>query len=486
MKLGVPLVLQYDLSTARRLTPSVALNESNASQLGANEIMRTAVESRQGRIHVEATILDAVTQKNLGAASAEAPSAAELLPALNALAKRIDEHASEFASKKIQTAQAMAGAATATNPQARVQLLGQAINADPAFGLGYVALLEILSHSSDQNIRAVIAQAQNSRKSFTPYDQAKFDMVAARLSHGAMAQQVKAAEAVLQLAPNDVDALGLLGAARFLQGDATGGENVLRQALRVSPANINLQNQLAQGLIGAKRFSDAEKILAAMNNNPATRLELAICILLGGDTPRANTAAERLFATVPNAEIQSLLRAFWLAISGQRPKAIESLETAKFADSNVKASAMGEAAVWRVMGKDYAGAKKNAALLAAADNRPGSPIPIIATLVAEGDEPAGEWRKKLDAAALNEPAKQMLLGYGYFLNGHYAEAAAIWRPQVDRSEGVDLRARAMLAASLDRAGKTAEARKIDVQAFLPEFGDLYAAISFDEMRRLLK
>jgi Tfp pilus assembly protein PilF len=311
-------------------------------------------------------------------------------------------------------------------------------------------------------------------------------MVVTRFKHTAISEQAKAAKTVLQLAPNDLEALELLGGARFIQGDVSGGENILRQALRLSPANINLQNQLAQGLLGAKRFSAAEKVLTAMNNNAASRLELAVCILLEGDTARANKAAEGFFAAVPNAEIQTLLHAFWLAIGGHRPKAIESIENAKFSDNNVKASALGEAAVWRVMDKDYAGAKKNAALSAAADARPGSPIPIVAALLAASDVPAGEWRNKVDAANLNEAAKQTLLGYGYFLNGHYAEAAAVWRPILDRSEGTDLRARAMLASSLDRAGKPDEARKIGVLAFVPEFGDLYGAISFDEMRRMLK
>jgi cytochrome c-type biogenesis protein CcmH/NrfG len=486
MKLGVPLVLQYDLSTAWTISPSMAAGESNAAQLGANQIMRTTVESRQGRIHLEATILDEATQKNVSVNSAEASSAAELLPALNALAKRIDGHASKFATEKIETVQTMASAAAATNLQTRVQFLGRAVQADPTFGAGYVALLEIISRSSNQNIKSLIAEAQTNRKLFMPFDQTKFEMVVTRLRHASRSEQAKAAEAVLQLAPNDVEALELLGVVRFLEGDASGGENALRRALGLSPANVNLQNQLALGLLGAKRFSAAEKILAAMTTNPASRLELAVCILLEGDAARASTAAEHFFTAVPNAEVRSLVRAFWLAISGQRPKAIESLANAKFADSNLKASALGETAVWRVMNKDFAGAKKDAALSAAADTRPGSPVPIVAALLADSDEAAGEWQKKVAAAKLGEDAKETLLGYGYFLNRHYAEASAAWRPILERSRGADLRARAMLKGSLERAHDTDEAHKIEVLAFVPEFGDLYGVISFDEMRRQLK
>jgi hypothetical protein len=44
----------------------------------------------------------------------------------------------------------------------------------------------------------------------------------------------------------------------------------------------------------------------------------------------------------------------------------------------------------------------------------------------------------------------------------------------------------MLASSLDRAGKLDEARRVRVQPFVPEFGDIYAPISFSEMRRMMK
>ena len=43
----------------------------------------------------------------------------------------------------------------------------------------------------------------------------------------------------------------------------------------------------------------------------------------------------------------------------------------------------------------------------------------------------------------------------------------------------------MLAGSLDRSGNSQGAKKVLVQPFVPEFGDLFAAVSFGEMRRLL-
>jgi Flp pilus assembly protein TadD len=487
LKTGVPLVLQEDLATAHGVVVSGAANESDATQAAATRLLRTTVENHQGRIRIETSLVDAKSQKNLSFQSIEADSLDRLLPALNTLAKRIDAHASEFSSKKIAVLQAAAAAAAATDPQTRVQRIAQALQTDPSFGLGYIALLEILSRSNEQNAKSVITQGQKHRSSFTPYDQVKFDVIAARALHAPLSQQVKAADALLKVAPNEVDALAVLGLARFLKGDAAGGEHSFQRALRLSPTNPNLQQQFALGLIQVKRFGEAEKILAGLDKIPATRLQLAICILLEGDLARARGVAEKFIAQVPNPDVQILVRTFWLGVSGDRQKAIQVLETAAFSNPSLQASAMGEAAVWRMIGKDYAGAKKDAARAAApvAGQPAAAPFGEVVALLTDGGRSASEWRAKVDAAGIAPEAKETVLGYGYFLHGYYVEASTIWRTIVNRTEGADLRARTMLAASLERAGKKSEARQVAVQPFLPEFGDLYGVISFDEMRRIL-
>jgi hypothetical protein len=138
------------------------------------------------------------------------------------------------------------------------------------------------------------------------------------------------------------------------------------------------------------------------------------------------------------------------------------------------------------MNKDFAGARKTADLAAqsAAGGQP-SAITVISSLLVIGDLTPEDWRKKVEASPINAAMKQPILAYGFFLNGHYPEAAAEWRKAYDASEGTDVRVRTMLAASLDRAGNSAEARKIKVQPFLiRDFADVYGAVAFAEMRRL--
>jgi cytochrome c-type biogenesis protein CcmH/NrfG len=83
-------------------------------------------------------------------------------------------------------------------------------------------------------------------------------------------------------------------------------------------------------------------------------------------------------------------------------------------------------------------------------------------------------------AAANTP---LAAGYRAFLEHRFPEAIGFWQNIVQQTSGTDLRARAMLAASRESAG---EPRRVDVLPYLPDFGDPYASVAFNEMRRLLK
>ena len=74
-------------------------------------------------------------------------------------------------------------------------------------------------------------------------------------------------------------------------------------------------------------------------------------------------------------------------------------------------------------------------------------------------------------------------GYRAFLERRFPEAIGFWQNIVQQTSGTDLRARAMLAASLEGAGQR---RQLEVLPYLPDFGDPYASVAFNEMRRLLK
>lgn len=483
MRAAIPIMLEQDLLTSKNLVARMANDQSGAYQSGASEALRTTVEVRNRQINLNATITSLATQQNRKIIRAEGPSSGDLVRTVNAFAKQLDAAAAAFSTSNTQALQAFTAGAETNNFQTRINLLSNAIRIDPAFGLAYLALAETLTQAG-QDAAPVVASAASHRAGFTPLDRARFDIVAAQVTHAPLTRQEEAARRVLQLAPNQLDALAALGSARFLQGDAEGGEQALNRALQLSPQNANLQQQLALGLLETRQFTAAEKILLGIDNNPQILPQLAICILLEGDINRADIVFNGYLALrPPNDPVGTLFHAIWLAISGRMPNAISSLAGANIADPSLHPFAVSQLATWQLIAGDRAAAVKTAA--AAQLDRIPSPYAAAALFVIRGNAPPAQWREQVNAFSPNEGVRQTILGYGLFLNGHYAEAAQTWQQIVQKTGGADLRARTMLAASLDRAGRFADAAKAGAQPFVPDFSDLFAAVSFGEMRRLL-
>ncbi len=483
--MAVPLVLQEDLATSRAYFASLANDESVAYQLGAGELLRTTVEDRGGRIILHATLTSTSTQRNRDVIDVEGPSSAGFLPPLNALAKRLDERATAFSTGDDRALQAFAGAAQAPDAETRVRLLTGATGTDPAFGLAYCLLAETAAQAGAPNVSAVIARASPHRTSFTSLDRARWDALVARFSNAPLAQQASAQSNILQLASHDLDALAALGSIRFLQNDSAAGQRLFTSALQVSPGNLNLRRQLAEGLLETRKFTEAENIFQGLTGDPSILPELAVCILLEGDLARANTVFNKYLALrASNDPLSTLIHSAWLSIAGPLQSAIDLLHNAPMTNPVVRSIAGSQIAVFQLLQGDISAAQKSAAQAVKFDPRPAS-FASVAALLADAESPPTKWQDRVSASPLSDQPKMTLLAYGFFLHGHFAEAAGEWRQVSEKSGGADLRARAMLAASLDRAGDGAAARKIVVQPFIPDLGDLYAPVCFGEMRRLL-
>lgn len=479
MGLGVPIAIQYDLAPSANLIAGFVHSISGAYQMQAGAVLRTTVESRPaGRLHIQAVITDASTQRNRQVIDVDAGSEAGLIPALNSMVKQISAASTSFSTGNTGALQAFTAAADTSNLQTRIHQLNAAIDLDPRFGLAYMLLLNAVAGTGAHNTEPLIAQIANRRSDFTPIDRARLGEIIARLEHAGLAEREKAGEAVLKLAPNDVDTLVALGVGRFLQGDAKGGRQFLERALELSPGNANIRQDLVRGFIQTKSYRDAEKLIA----NPA---DLAICFLLQGNLTQANATIARVVESLNSAELKTLFEANWLAIAGQIPKAIETVEGATFTSRVVQSAGLVQIALWQAMTHDFVAAKKSAARAYELNGTRGS-LAAIAQLLTQAEKPAAEWRHEVESASLDPVSARTLLGYGFFLYGRYPDSAEVWRQILTQSGDTDLHARAMLAASLDRAGRTDEARRIRVQPFIPEFGDIYASISFNEMRRLIQ
>jgi tetratricopeptide (TPR) repeat protein len=481
---AVQLVLETDLSTSRDLLPVLANDDSGTYLMRANDVLRTTITQRNDRLYLDAVVTDNSTQKDRRTFELESGNASGILRLLNELAMRLNSGASRFSTNNNRALQAYTKAASSTKPQDRVDALNQAISIDPSFGVAYIALADIEAQTAPQALPSLLRAAAAHEPAFTPFDRVRMNALLAGYSHAPLLKQEAAYRGVLEVAPNDYDALVKAGSLAFLSGDAASGARYLQRALALSPGNPAIQRAFAEGLFEVRRFREAEKLLVGMDNNPAILPQLAICVLMEGDVARANAVADHFFASISNPDAKTIFGAVWLKLSGQSTRAINLLRTATVQQPGAQAVAYAELSMWEMMANNFAAARQWAAKAYQADPRPGS-IGGLAVLLASADHPADGWERQVNSSFLasNEPQKQLALGYGFFLGGHYAEAAEVWSKVLQQSGGTDLRARAMLAGSLTRQGNVDEARRINVQPFVPEFGDLYASLSFFEMNR---
>ncbi len=480
MSTALPIVLEEDLATAPHLLIDVVKDASAAYQFGATEVLRTTIENRHGELHLHGAVSDASTQRNREVFDLESTASAGVLPIANAFAKDIDKHATEFSTRNERAFQIFTRALEAPNAAPRMQALNDAIGIDPEFGLAYTILAQLTAQTSPQSLPDLLAKAGSHASSFTALDRAKFYALAAQAVHAPISQQETALRTLLQLAPNNLDALAGLGSLRFLDGDLANGERFMTRALDLSPGNVNVLQQLARGFLETRQFAQAEKVLTGLDNNPAVLPALATCVLLEGDVRRASAISERFSESLQPA-VQMIYRATWLSLSGNTAKAIGALEGQHSADPNLQSAMNAELVVWHLMQGDFAAAKQ---AVTSISGKPGA-FTLQAVLLSRSDLPIEQWEGTVQSAQMTVEQKQRVLAYGLFLAGHYDRAAQIWQQAVNRSGGTDLLARAMLAGSLDRAGNSQAVGKVLVEPFVPEFGDLFAAVSFREMRRLL-
>ena len=481
---AVQLVLQTDLSTSQAVVPLLAHDDSGTYLASAKDVLRTTVTQRNGRISLDTAVASNLSQQNRQVIDLNGTNSSDFLPLLNELAKRIDSRASSFSTRNNRALQAYVTALSQQAAQQRIAALTDAISLDPSFGLAYMTLADVEVQAAPQALPALLQSASSHSATFTPLDRTRFNAFHARYSHAPLPKEEAAFRAVLQIAPNETDALITVGSLSFLRGDATDGKQNLQRALELNPGNINIRKALADGFFETRQFAEAEKLLVGMDNNASVLPELAICVLLEGDPARANTIAERLFASLSTPDAKTFFRAVWLKVSGQSERAVQLLSSANFAQPSAQAIAFAELSIWQMLANNFPAAKQLAAKAQHVDSRPGSLGSIVAIL-ANSNEPAGVWKQQVDGSFLsgNEQVKKVVLGYGFFLGGHYAEAAQVWDMLLQQSGGADLRARAMLAASLIQQGKTDQAQQIKVEPFVPDLSDLYAAVSFLELNR---
>jgi hypothetical protein len=487
----VPIVLQTDLATAGNVSAVLVDGESQAYQTASPAMLRATVEHRNSRYRITAVVTGLAQQDTEQTLVISRPDSGGVIGIVDDLAKEIDARASPFSTHSDDALQAYTQAVTSADPQRRMKSLQRATELDPNFGLAYLSALDTASARDAGAVPVLLAQATAHEAHFTSLDRARFTAIRARLLRAPLAEQSSAAAVVLQYTPNSLDALVSLASLRFLQNDGQSGKQLMQKALLLSPGNLALRSYLAVGLVETRQFTDAGRVYSSLQNDPALLPQSAVCALLGGDTQKADALFNRFAALQRSAGDQALpiIQGNWLALSGRVPGAIALLKASQFSSADLRSLALGQTAVWELMEKQLPAAQADAQ---AALREPASPavraLASASAAICTGLKSVDGLRTSVSAAPLREDQKAVVIAYGLFLGGNFGDAADAWARIVKQSGGTDLKARAMLAASKQRAGRVPSRGDLPVQPFMPNLtaDDQFSAIAFDEMRRLLR
>jgi len=479
MRLAVALVLEQDLGSSASAAYSLVAGQSAAYQMQSTRVLLTTVEMRAGELSISSMLGNPGTLSNPRNVSTEA-APTELIPALDQLARQLDPRATPFSTRNQRALELFAAGFFSADVQLKLSRLHEAIGADPAFGLAYIALADLQAAAKSPELANTLQLAALHRSSFTQLDKARFDLLQARYGQAPLAVQTSAASALATLLPNNGEALASLGSYFFLSGKVEDGEHALNRALQTNPANPRFRQQLAVGLLESRKYSAAAQVFESLAQNPGNNAvlpQLASCLLLSGNAAGANDVFAKFLRPILNPDARLLLEASWQALTGRRSQALQALSNHRFADARVSNLAKSQMVLWQLLDKHTEAARQ---IAAGAD-------PLVGVL-ANGAPSAAEWHSRVEAlpaGTANQEMKDLLLRYGYFLHGFYPQAAQAWEEADKAAGGTDLRIRAMLAASLRAARREADANKIAVQPFVPDLSDFYNAVSFAQLRLLL-
>ncbi len=212
----------------------------------------------------------------------------------------------------------------ATDALKAIELYNHAIELDPAYGVAYArkaaVLVDVVSggevtgkdaEKSLSDADAAVAQALRLAPNQAASHFARGWLLITRdfnLKEGE-AELRKAVE----LAPNDGDALNLLGVARADQGDLKEAVELTRKALKINPLDANWNHSLVAYLLPLGRFDEAKQLLDKMigvePKGAYNHFVLTIIDVLRKDPAAAQKAAE--------AEPPSEWRDFALALAAQ-------------------------------------------------------------------------------------------------------------------------------------------------------------------------
>jgi tetratricopeptide (TPR) repeat protein len=491
--------------------PGISAEHTQALASGATRFGYGEYSVRQGRLSAQLTLEDPRTGKMTKVVSAGPsghPGAGDVFAVASELARQVSRGVAPFGTNSMPALKAYVAAKESDTAAATAQNLEQAIAADPNFGPPYRLLAQLKAQQQDRAAaEALLGQALAHAGAMPPAERARLQVEAANL-HGDFAarksalatlaglepndpatwrslaessmsqrqyqEAVSSYRKLLEVEPEDVNAINQLGYAAAYAGSFDSGLDELRRYQALRPAEANPLDSQGDVNLLAGRLHEAESLyLQAARKDPNFQSggdlwKAAIARLMTGDVGGADTLAQQYMQAREAAKdpVLDYRKAEWAWVSGRRKSAWQGLETfARGAENGplreIASRAYSQLAVWSlVMGDGAAAAQlaQKGALLAGPSSAGAA---MVARFLAQPPASSTEWSVRAERAFPNAsegPLKDFALAYALLLGQQFQPASPLLKQLYDGANPQgDPGLPAMLAWTCLETGRTAEA-----------------------------
>jgi tetratricopeptide (TPR) repeat protein len=486
--------------------PGISAEHSLALASGATRVGYGEYSVRDGRLEARLTIEDPRTGKMTKLVSAAA--AGDVLAVASELARQVSTGVAPFGTNSVPALKAYVAAQESDTAAATAQDLDQAIAADPDFGPPYRLLAQLKTQQQDRAAaRALLGRALARAGAMPPPERARLKVEAASLDGDFAArksalttlvglepndsaawsslaescmnrreyqQAVLSYRKVLEVEPEDINALNQLGYAAAYAGSFDAALDALRRYQALRPAEANPLDSQGDVNLLAGRLREAENLyLQAAKTGPnfeggGDLWKAAMARLMSGDVAGAGQLAQQYIQARQAAKDPALeyRKAEWSWISGRRKSARQGLEAfARGAENGplreLGSRAYSQLAVWSLVMGDRAAAAQLAQKGALVAGPASAGAAMVARFLAQPPASSSEWSVRADRLFPNpsqDPLKDFALAYALLLGQQFQPASPLLKQLYDgTSPGGDPSLPVMLAWTCLETGRTNDA-----------------------------
>ena len=491
--------------------PGISAERSLALASGATRFGYGEYSVREGRLSARLTIEDPRTGKMTKLVSA-GPSghagAGDVFAVASELARQVSSRVAPYGTNSVPALKAYVAAKESDTAAATAQNLEQAIAADPSFGPPYRMLAQLKTQQQDRAAaEALLGQALARAGAMPPAERARLQVEAANLrgdfaasknalttlvglepndpaawsslaescmNHRQYQQAVLSYRKLLEVEPEDVNAMNQLGYAAAYAGSFDTALEALRRYQALRPAEANPLDSQGDVNLLTGRLHEAENLyLQATRKDPnfesgGDLWKAAMARLMSGDAAGADTLAQQYMQAREAAKdpVLEYRKAEWSWVAGRRKSAWQGLETfARGAEDGplreFASRAYSQLAVWSLVMGDRAAAAplaQKGALLAGPSTAGAA---MVARFLAQPPASSPEWSVRAERLFPNvseDPVKDFALAYALLLGQQFQPASLLLKQLYDGANpSADPGLPVMLAWTLLESGRAADA-----------------------------